>query len=924
LLSFFLVLFFNKNLSCLLKRSNFKVLKTKIMKKYLLFLLLFGSFSIVYSQDSSLWKKLNSSSLTDFSSARLKSSDADGVLQVYELDLDGLKVILRRTTARTFGGKGVVVSMPNSKGGLDKFLVWENSNFSPDLQALYPQIKAYSGVGITDASAVLYFSFSPEGLQAMTLRSDSDSEFIAPLLKGKAIYGMSLKNRKSRTDSSFACKTVDANNKKVELGAASRVNSSAKVFKTFRLALSCTGEYTKFHGGTKEGALAAMNATMTRVNGIFNRDLALKLELILETSSLIYTDPKTDPYSDAISGVKGSWNLELQSNLTNVIGNEKYDIGHLFGASGGGGDAGCIGCLCVDPVPDDQYGKGSAFTSPSNGKPEGDFFDVDYVAHEMGHQLGANHTFTFEYEDAGVGVEPGSGSTIMGYAGITDYDVQGHSDDYFAQVSIRQIQDNLEFKNCSVNSPIANTPPVVNAGVDYVIPKGTPFVLSGSGSDVNGDVISYAWEQNDPARGESGAQSVSSASKTSGPTFRFVKPSSSPVRYMPSFDSVLLNKLTTKWESVSGVARDLNFVLIGRDNALQGTAQTNSDEMKVVVSAAAGPFVVTSQDVVNIGWSRGAYEMITWDVKGTNLLSGASLVSILLSTDGGQTFSTVLASNTPNDGSQLIVVPDLVAKDCRIMIKPTANIFYSINSQPFAIGYTVTSNCTTYDFNASFAIPDANLMYTSKDVNVISSEGTVSDVNVSLGLTHAYLSDIQVEIQSPQGLVVKLLERDCGAANLKMVLNYDDLGGVISCGISSGQLIAPFEPLKVFNDQNAQGVWSLRVRDVVSGGLGTIDSATITLCAKTYTLSNPSFVVEGFVLYPNPNEGNFNIKFTSLSKKTILVTINDLLGKKYFEKVYDSQINFNENIKFNHTLPGVYLLSISDGDRKNIKKIVVK
>ncbi len=194
---------------------------------------------------------------------------------------------------------------------------------------------------------------------------------------------------------------------------------------------------------------------MTRVNGVFEKDFALHLN-VQDLPGLIFFNAATDPYSDAAD--MDNWNVELQQTLTNTpgVGNDAYDIGHLFGASGGGGNAGCIGCVCINPASADDTAKGSGFTSPANGQPEGDAFDIDYVAHEMGHQLGANHTFSHGLESSGVNVEPGSGSSIMGYAGITgpNTDVQANSDAYFHNVSIRQVQTNLLEKTCDVETPL--------------------------------------------------------------------------------------------------------------------------------------------------------------------------------------------------------------------------------------------------------------------------------------------------------------------------------------------------------------------------------------------------------------------------------------------------------------------------------------
>src|SRR4029077_14810321 len=224
---------------------------------------------------------------------------------------------------------------------------------------------------------------------------------------------------------------------------------------------------------------------------VYEKDLAVHLNLIANTTAVIYYNPSTDPYSPASSGAGGAWNNELQNTLTSVIGEANYDIGHLFGASGGGGNAGCIGCICTNGS------KGSGFTSPADGIPQGDNFDIDYVVHEVGHQMGANHTFSMSNEGTGVNKEPGSGITIMGYAGITSQDLTPHSIDIYHEASIAQIQSNLSTKTCPVSLPANNTAPVCATVSNYTIPISTPFALTAVAKDADGDLLTYCWEQND-------------------------------------------------------------------------------------------------------------------------------------------------------------------------------------------------------------------------------------------------------------------------------------------------------------------------------------------------------------------------------------------------------------------------------------------
>jgi len=420
-----------------------------------------------------------------------------------------------------------------------------------------------------------------------------------------------------------------------------------------------------------------------------------------------------------------------------------------------------------------------------------------------------------------------------------------------------------------------------------------------------------------------GDNSLAISTKPDGPLFRSLYPSASAVRYMPSYSSVLANKLISKWESVATVARTLHFVLTGRDNAAQGTAQTNSDEMIVNVSGKFGPFAVTSQNSANVSWVQGGSQTITWSVNGSNTLTGSANVNIKLSIDGGLTFPATLASNTLNDGSEVINVPNVSAKNCRILIEPVANIYYAVNSTPFAIGYSVVSGCNTYTFTAPFAILE-QAAYTTRVINVSSTTASVADVDFNVSFTHSYLSDVEMEIVSPQGTTVKLFDKSCGSTNSTLLLKYDDMGGDIICGTTTLQNVAPFQPLAAFNGENPSGNWTFRIRDNYPGDKGTLNSASIAICTNTYTLSAEDFKIDDFALYPNPNKGNFTIQFTSQSNNEVKVLVHDLLGRKLFEKEYEINNNFNKNIQLQDMQAGVYLLTVIDGDRKEIKKLVIR
>jgi subtilisin-like proprotein convertase family protein len=885
------------------------------MKKTLLFIAMVFTIAQAEAQKAAAWSKVGIEKAT---TERVRETPYALNQQFYQLDLATMRNTLSQAADRFSGLPGVEVLIPNAEGQMEKFLVWENSNFEPALQAQFPEIRAYVGKGVNDKTATISFSVAPTGIQTMVLRGDKGSEFIEPFTKDRSVYVFFDSKSRVRGSLPLVCTTEDVqlSHELNHISEAARANNG--VMKTMRLALSCTGEYAQYFGGTVTAAVTAMNATMTRVNGIFERDLALRLNIIANNTLVVYTNPATDPYSPA--NQMQNWNSQLQTTLTNVIGEANYDIGHLFGASGGGGNAGCIGCVCGN-------GKGSAITSPADNIPMGDTFDIDYVAHEFGHQLGANHTFSHSSENNAVNVEPGSGSTIMAYAGITGAtDVQANSDDYFVYRSIVQIQNNLASKTCPVTTTMVNQTPIVDAGLDYTIPIGTAFILTGTGTDPNGDALTFCWEQNDDATTVGAAASYPSGTKTQGPNFRSRQPLTVPVRYMPSYQTVLNGATSNTWEVVSTVARTLNFVLTARDN-FPGGGQTQTDAMIVSVNGSAGPFAVTSQNVAGISWTQGTTQTITWSVNNTATLQGSANVKILLSTDNGLTWPITLAASTPNDGSETITVPNVAAPNCRIWIQPVGNIYYAINSKPFAIGYTVSTSCATYNNNTSFAIPDGLAANTSGPIATstinVPATGSISDVNVGLNVSHTYVNDIVLGVVHPDGTQVLAWNRACGSQdNFNITLN--DGSPAFACANNMTGTYNPSQPLSAFNGKPANGTWTLRASDWWNEDTGTVNSWSLEVCVQVATLASAQTGLTDFAVYPNPNNGNFNIQFESTSSSGVKVMVHDMRGRLVFDRNFANQATFNQNIQLNNVQSGMYLLTVADGDRKEVRKIVIE
>ncbi|MCX6319670.1 MAG: M12 family metallo-peptidase [Bacteroidetes bacterium] len=712
--------------------------------KNLLAILMVGCISFTASAQGQYW-----SSRTDIGGLPTDKAVArvsfPKEFKLFQLNIEPLRQQLFSIVGNEARQRSTVITLPNADGVTERFEVWEASNFEPALQARFPEIRAYSGKALDDPGAMLKISISPQGIQTMVFRNGSKpNEYIEPYSQDHTVYAV-FKSQRAKGALPWVCSTADetmATGLNNRVNAAGRPEANNGQLKTMRLAQSCNGEYANFFGATSSAqvalVLAAYNATLTRCNGCYEKDLAIHLNLVPESVNVIYYNPATDPYS-----ALGNWNTELQIALNTTltgaatpiaVNNAAYDIGHMFGASGGGGNAGCIGCVCVDGVASGNGAtKGRGITSPADGIPQGDNFDIDYVAHEVGHQLGGNHTFSMSTEGTGVNKEVGSGITIMGYAGITAQDVAPHSIDIFHQATIQQIQANMVGKTCPITTNQAgiNATPVVAALTNYTIPPSTPFALTGSATDADaGDVLTYCWEQNDDGVGQTGNNSVARENKPTGPNWLSFPATTSPTRLMPRLSTILTGANITgplpggdaiaNIEALSNVNRTLNFRLTARDNRpYNGTAvgQTNFQDMVVTVDATNfTPFLITSQNAA-VSYAGGTTQTVTWSVGNTTAapLSVAN-VRISWSTDNGATFTTLIAS-TANDGTETFTVPSTITTQGRIRVEAIGNIFFDINNAAITVTLPVNGYTFGTPTNGSAACPAAGPINATVPVN---------------------------------------------------------------------------------------------------------------------------------------------------------------------------------------------------------------
>ena len=729
---------------------------------------------------------------------------ADGSPQpqtIYRLDAVKFDGYLRSAPQKGSGKAALLLKLPMPDGTRMVFQVQESPIMEPGLAARFPTIKTYTLRSVDDPSITGRMDRNHRNLHVLLLtqqgavqinpdteldhphyRSVYEKTSAADLFCGVEETIPSLVYAAAGSQSSTESLQSLLSNTKAGLAAAAI--PSGDTLRTYRLAIATTGEYYNGweNGGGDADVLAAITTVVNRVNAVYEVEVAITFTLIANTDDLFFTDGTTDGYSDGAPCTMRNENTPI-INATIPVGD--YDIGHVFGMIGGGGCAG--GSVVCD---DNNKGNGASGLNVTGDPGQEGFSGYRLVAHEMGHQFGAGHTWSGSQGSCTAGqfsannaYEPLSGSTLMAYSGICGSDnVKGGTPDdpYFHTRSFDQI---VSFSTlgagdaCAVSSATGNSAPVVDAGPDYTIPQQTPFVLTGSANDPDSDPLSYAWEQFDLAPG----QISPLTDMGNNPLFRSFPPvPNDPSRTFPQLSDIL-NNTTTTGELLPTTDRTMNFRLTARDNLLNGGGV---DYDGMVVTVSGDPFFILSPnggETLNTGCSTD----VTWQVGGGSV---ATNVNLLLSEDGGFNFAT-WAAGTDNDGSETLTVPcDAATAQGRAKAEAVDNIFFDISDADFTVAEnapvivgsatggdvddscmfevtfeaTVTDDCSVAAGDVSVDVSEltSNATLAAPTINIAQGDGTTVNVTGSVVVSDLTSSPaiVRVEVTGVDGCGLQTVE----------------------------------------------------------------------------------------------------------------------------------------------------------------------
>ncbi len=879
-----------------------------------------------------LWQETNNA----ISKAK-KSGDAISGIETsqhknFQVNYIDLKNVIHTAPLRKVSttASGSVMQFPDAKGKLASYRLQRVITMHPELAAKYPGIANYVGYDINNPTKTIRITETPKGIHAR-LSSNETTSYITPVSNDGKSYKVYGKNAIIPLTEQPNC--LVGGKQKISEGffsqkstsKASKAISDGKL-RTLRMALVTTAEFSNYYinkdgaeNGTdqekKAAVIAGLNVLLNSLNDLYEREFSISMVLVPDNDKTIFLDTTTDGLSNNNTGALVD---EGNAILNAEIGSDNFDIGHTMGTGGGG--------LAYFFTPcSSRNDKGRAVSGSS--RPEGDGFVFDLWAHEVGHQFTGDHSFNNFCNDNrsnNSAVEPGSGTTIMSYAGICAPNVQRISDHHFHGLSHKQISGFITQRinpsnSCGVTiTENNNNAPVIQEIPNYIIPTDTPFVLSAIATDPDNDILTYQFDQMD--------NEITTAPPTAnaqrGPVFRSIFPTTDSYRYFPNINEVLAGNLAPEWEVIPSVSREMNFTVTVRDIRNSLGAQSAFRDFKVNF-VKTEPFSVTSQNQNNITWTTGQQQEITWNVAGTTS-NGIDTpnVTIILSTDGGQSFDTILATSTPNDGVHSITVPnDAASKNARIMVKGVDNVFFAVNESPIAINV----QCEEYTNQEVLNIPDTNIPVVSA-INVNQGMDQIVDLKVQIDMEHNRVEYLTIELIHPNGTVISLWNRNCGTQDISANgIIFDDASPAIQCpnGQVLGQEYAPVEKLSGLKGLSASGEWKLSFQST-NGRTGTVNSWNIDICTTNgdTDLSVTEFsTLKGTKIYPNPSNGIFTADFGNNTSKNYQITLYDLVGRKIYST---TNTNARSLINVQNISKGNYLMIFETENAKAVSKIIIQ
>lgn len=855
--------------------------------------------------------------------AQISAVDA----KYFQMDIVSFTNQLFQAPQKTLGNNisDVIIDLPMADGKVDKFMVFEAPIMEEALALKFPSIKTFLFLSLSNPLNYGRADITHKGFHLMLFTEENGTMFIDPISQDNNTEHIVYWKNKFQTNKALpACLSADKempeivdelidNTQPADIEFSmlkSTKSSNGSNLRTYRIAVSATGEFTAFHGGTLVDGLAAVVTSINRVNGVYERELTIRLILVANNDQIIYTNENTDPFANPNNA--GQLLGENQSSIDNVIGSANYDIGHVVGRSGSGLASFAVVC---------RNSKAQGTTGISN--PIGDPFDIDYLAHEIGHQFAGSHTFNSNSGSCSGGnlssnsaYEPGSATTIMGYAGIcAPHNVQNNSDDYFHGRTFDQVvaySTQFQGNNCPVRTATNNSIPQIQilTPIGLSIPLSTPFELQALASDINGDALTYCWEQFD--LGPTGDPNNPSGN---APLFRSFQPTINPTRTFPQITDIV-NNTQTLGEILPNYGRSMDFRVTVRDNVPGGGA-VNNEEITVNVTNNSGPFLVSNPNT-NVNWIAGDPYQVTWDVANTNLAPvNCNNVNILLSTDGGFTYNTTLASNVPNNGIANITAPFAITNQARVRVEAADNIFFDISD----VNFEISSNCANVDPNISIVENVPNATWCVNATGMLSFEAASPELLITSyqwfyngvaipGATNKDLVIPNVQ-QANGGDYYCTVSNGCNTVSTNTATVFitttpiipviTQVGNQLQSSLPSGNqwyLNGNLLPMETGQFITITGNGSYNVGSV-AGSCSAFSDAFVT------GIKDLNSIAEINIL-PNPTSGLFTINTDF--KELIDVQITNVLGQ---EVIQDFSFTRNTNIDLTDASNGMYIVRLS-------------